>query len=50
MKHISYSVRMLINKIVVFDVTENAQVIKERPVHQETVTVWCAFWSEGAID
>ena len=42
MKHISHSVGMLINKIVVFKVLRNPQVIEERPSHSEKVTVWCA--------
>jgi len=29
--------------------SENPQVIEERPLHPEKVTVWCAFWSEGVI-
>ena len=29
--------------------SENPQVIKERPLHPEKVTVWCALWSEGVI-
>ena len=48
MKHISHSVGMLINKIVVLG-SENPQVIEERPLHPEKVTVWCALWSEGVI-
>ena len=29
--------------------SENPQVIKERPLHSEKVTVWCALLSEGVI-
>jgi hypothetical protein len=29
--------------------SENPQVIEERPLHPEKVTVWCALWSEGVI-
>ena len=29
--------------------SENPQVIEERPLHSEKVTVCCAFWSEGVI-
>ena len=28
---------------------ENSQVIEDRPLHQEKVTVWCALWFEGVI-
>ena len=29
--------------------SENSQVIEERPLHTEKVTVWCALWSEGVV-
>ena len=28
---------------------ENPQVIEERPLHPDKVTVWYAFWSEGVF-
>ena len=30
--------------------SKNPQVIKERPLYPEKVTVWCALWSEGVIE
>ena len=30
--------------------SENPQVIPERPLHPEKVTVWFALWSEGVIE
>ena len=27
--------------------SENPQVIEERPLHPEKVTVWCAFWTSS---
>ena len=39
---------MLINKIVVFGVLK-IEVIEERPLHSDKVTVSCALWSEGVI-
>ena len=29
--------------------SENPHVIKERPLHPEKVTIWCALCSEGVI-
>ena len=29
--------------------SENPQVIEERPLHPEKITVWCALWSKGVI-
>ena len=29
---------------------ENYQIIEERPLHPEKLTVWCVLWSEGVID
>ena len=29
--------------------SEDPQVIEERPLHSEKVTIWCAVWSEGVI-
>ena len=29
--------------------SENPQVIEERPLNLEKVTVWCVLWSEGVI-
>ena len=49
MKHISHSVVMLIYKIVFFLGSENPQLIEERPLHAEKITVWYALWSEGVI-
>ena len=53
LKHISHSVGMLLNKIVVFGVIEVIEVIgviEERSSHPENVTVWCGLWTEGVID
>ena len=30
--------------------SEKPQVIEERPLHPEKVTVWCALWSEGVFE
>ena len=40
---------ILLNKIIIFGASENPQVIEERPLHSEKVTVWCALWAEGVI-
>ena len=29
--------------------SEKPQLIEERPLHSEKVTVWCALWYEGVI-
>ena len=29
--------------------SEDRQVIEERPLHPQKVTLWCALWSEGMI-
>ena len=49
MKHISHSVGMLINKNCCNFVSEHPQVIEEKPLYPENVTVLCALWSEGMI-
>ena len=45
-----HSVGMFVNKqnCRIWD-SENTQVIEERPLHPEKVTVWCALWSECVI-
>ena len=39
MKHISHSVDMLINKIIVFRGSENPYIIDKRPLYPEKITV-----------
>ena len=47
MKHISHSVVNKQNCRILGP--ENAQIIEERPLHPEIVSVLCALWSEGVI-